>query len=125
MLRLLAQARAAVAEAAQRSARAAPRFDKRRQLLPRERLARLLDPGAPWLELSPLAGYGRPTDKREGMAAGAGVITRIGFVSGVRCVINVSDIAAVSMPARSSRWVKEKILRGQDIALENKMPTSS
>ncbi|HWH82633.1 MAG TPA: acyl-CoA carboxylase subunit beta, partial [Burkholderiaceae bacterium] len=39
------------------SARAKPLFDKRGQLLPRERVARLLDPGVPFLELSTLAGW--------------------------------------------------------------------
>ncbi len=120
MLALLGQAQAAVDAAAERSARAGPRFARRGQLLPRERLARLLDPGAPWLELSPLAGYQPPDDSREGMAAGAGVITGIGFVSGVRCVVNVSD-SGIDAGAIQPMG-REKILRGQDIALENRLP---
>ncbi|MEZ5649039.1 MAG: carboxyl transferase domain-containing protein [Burkholderiaceae bacterium] len=120
MLALLAKASAAIDAAAERSARAGPRFEKRGQLLPRERLARLLDPGAPWLELSPLAGYQSRTAKGEGMAAGAGVITGIGFVSGVRCVVNVSD-SGIDAGAIQPMG-REKILRGQDIALENRLP---
>src|SRR5512138_2196259 len=60
-----------------------PAFQKRGQLLPRERLDRLLDPGAPWLELSTLAGYRLYHDK-DGSAAGGGLIGGIGRVSGVR-----------------------------------------
>jgi geranyl-CoA carboxylase beta subunit len=57
MLALLERLRALEARTHHASARAKPLFDKRGQLLPRERIARLLDPGAPWLELSSMAGY--------------------------------------------------------------------
>lgn len=120
MLALLEQARQAVDAAAERSARAGPRFESRGQLLPRERLARLLDPGAPWLELSALAGYRPATDRDPGIAAGAGVITGIGFVAGVRCVVNVSD-SGIDAGAIQPMG-REKILRGQQIALENRLP---
>ena len=56
MLRLVERLRALEARAREASAKAKSLFDKRGQLLPRERLARLLDAGAPWLELSSLAG---------------------------------------------------------------------
>ena len=56
MLALVERMRALEARTASASAKAKPLFDKRGQLLPRERIARLLDPGAPWLELSSLAG---------------------------------------------------------------------
>ena len=57
MLQLVQRLRELEARAAPASAKAKPLFDKRGQLLPRERLARLLDPGSPWLELSSLAGW--------------------------------------------------------------------
>ena len=58
MLDLIAAWRAIEQRAVIASAKAKPLFDKRKQLLPRERLACLLDAGAPWLELSSVAGYG-------------------------------------------------------------------
>ena len=52
MLALIGELRALEARARDKSAQAKPLFDRRGQLLPRERVARLLDIGAPWLELS-------------------------------------------------------------------------
>ena len=57
MLELIEPLRALEARTRDASAKAKPLFDKRGQLLPRERIARLLDAGAPWLELSSMAGY--------------------------------------------------------------------
>src|SRR5256885_11711616 len=57
------------------------------ELLPRERVERPLDPGGAFLELSPLAPFGMYDDE----APGAGVITRIGRVSGAGCVIELDD----------------------------------
>src|SRR5947207_7725153 len=65
-------------------------FRKRGQLLPRARVALLLDRGAPWLELSTLAGYGMHDDGRGGIQAGGG-IAGIGYVSGIRCMVGASD----------------------------------
>src|SRR5512147_611911 len=56
-LALIARLRALEARTREESAKAKPLFDRRGQLLPRERVARLLDVGAPWLELCSLAGY--------------------------------------------------------------------
>ena len=58
MLALVERLRALEARTRAKSEAAKPLFDKRGQLLPRERIARLLDLGSPWLELSSLAGYG-------------------------------------------------------------------
>src|SRR5271167_3281981 len=55
------------------------RFRARQQLLPRERVALLLDPGAPWLELSTLAGYLMDVADPESSVPGGGVIAGIGF----------------------------------------------
>ncbi|WP_417452183.1 carboxyl transferase domain-containing protein, partial [Kordiimonas sp.] len=75
--------------AAQEKAR--PLFDKRGKLLPKERLALLLDPGTPFLELSALSGYLMYDDK-DGSGAG-GSIAGIGYVSGKRCMVIVSNSA--------------------------------
>src|SRR6187401_1964580 len=62
-----------------------PRARKAGKLLPRERLGRLLDRGAPFLELSPIAGFGMYGDS-DGALAGGQLIAGIGFVSGRRCL---------------------------------------
>lgn len=62
------------------------KYEQRGQLLPRERLNLLLDPGSPFLELSTLAGYKMYGD-RDGSSAGGGCIAGIGYVSGVRCMV--------------------------------------
>src|SRR5580692_6097908 len=59
----------------------------RGKLLPRERIAQLLDPGTPFLELSQLAAFGMYNDD----APGAGIITGIGRVSGRECVVVAND----------------------------------
>ena len=120
MLERIAELRALERRTVEASARARPLFDRRGQLLPRERIARLLDPGAPWLELSTLAGWGLDDKPPEASVPGAGVITGIGFVAGVRCLVNVSD-AGIDAGAIQSMG-REKILRAQDVAMENRLP---
>ena len=102
------------------SERSRERFEKRHQLLPRDRVALLLDPGRPFIELSKLAGYGLDQDDLAKSVPGGGVIAGIGFISGVRCMINASDsgIAAGALQPMGL----EKQLRIQEIALENKLP---
>jgi 3-methylcrotonyl-CoA carboxylase beta subunit len=84
--------------------------------LPRERVQRLLDPGTPFLELSPLAAYGMYDDA----APGAGVITGIGRVSGKECMIVCND-ATVKGGTYYPISVK-KHLRAQEIAGQNRLP---
>ncbi len=120
MLALVEQLRALEARAAAASARAKPLFDKRGQLLPRERLARLLDPGAPWLELSTMAGYTLDDPDPHKSIPGGGVIAGIGFVAGLPWFVNGSD-AGIDAGA-IQHMGREKILRGQTIALENRLP---
>ena len=86
------------------------------KLLPRDRVERLLDPGTAFLELSPLAATGMYDDE----AAAAGIITGIGRVSGVTCVIVAND-ATVKGGSYYPLTVK-KHLRAQEIALENRLP---
>src|SRR3954470_13919416 len=87
MLERIAQMRALEERAAATSAKSKPVFDKRGQLLPRERVALLVDAGAPYLPLSSLAGYMLDTKEPAESVPGGGVIVGIGFVSGVRCMI--------------------------------------
>ncbi len=88
----------------------------RGKLLPRERVQRLLDPGTPFLELSPLAAYGM----YGGDAPCAGLIAGIGRVSGVDCVIVCND-ATVKGGTYYPMTVK-KHLRAQEIAEANRLP---
>jgi 3-methylcrotonyl-CoA carboxylase beta subunit len=96
--------------------RARERHVGRGKLLPRERVDRLLDPGAPFLELSPLAAHGLYDDE----APGAGIITGIGRVSGRECVIVAND-ATVKGGTYYPMTVK-KHLRAQEVALQNRLP---
>jgi len=120
MLERIDELRALERRAPDASARAAPLFERRGQLLPRERLARLLDPGSPWLELSTLAGYRLDDADAQRSIPGAGVLCGIGFVSATRCVVVVND-AGIDAGAIQSMG-GEKILRAQQIAFENRLP---
>ncbi len=88
----------------------------RGKLLPRERVERLLDPGAPFLEIGQLAAGGL----YNGEAPGAGLICGIGVVSG-REVMIVANDATVKGGVYFPMTVK-KHLRAQEIALENRLP---
>jgi 3-methylcrotonyl-CoA carboxylase beta subunit len=92
------------------------RHEARGKLLPRQRVERLLDPGAPFLEMGALAAY----DLYEGEAPGAGIITGIGRVSG-REVMIVANDATVKGGAYFPMTVK-KHLRAQEVALQNHLP---
>ncbi len=97
-------------------ARSRERHRRAGKLLPRERLERLLDPGTPFLELSPLAAL----DLYDNDAPAAGLITGIGVISGMECVVVVND-ATVKGGTYYPLTVK-KHLRAQEIALENRLP---
>jgi acyl-CoA carboxylase subunit beta len=102
---------------ADRNARTVSRHRGRGKLLPRERISLLLDPGSAFLELSPLAGWG--TDD----ALGAGLVTGIGRVSGVECVVNAND-PTVKGGSQSPITVA-KGLRAMEIARANRLPLIS
>ncbi|MDD5480293.1 carboxyl transferase domain-containing protein [Rhodoferax sp.] len=93
----------------------------RGKLLPRDRVQMLLDPGTPFLELSPLAAMGMYPD-RDGTdsAPGAGIVAGIGRVSGVDCMIVCND-ATVKGGTYYPMTVK-KHLRAQEIAQQNCLP---
>ena len=98
---------------ADNSARSKAKFDKRGQLLPRERLKRLLDPGSFWLPLSPLAGYKIGDDDGDKKIGWGNSISGIGYVAGVRCMIGVSDAGIKGGSA--SAMGTENALRGAQI----------
>jgi len=120
MLAMVDELRSLEARTREASARAAPLFERRGQLLPRERVARLLDPGSPWLELSTMAGYLIDDADPARSVPGAGVICGIGFVAGARCLVSASD-SGIDAGAIQSMG-REKMLRAQQLALENRLP---
>ncbi|HMN14481.1 MAG TPA: carboxyl transferase domain-containing protein, partial [Bellilinea sp.] len=120
MVALLSLVRKYEERAAYRSSTSSERFARRNQLLPRERLSVLLDHDRPFLQLCTLAGLGLDNPNLERSVPGGGVITGIGFISNVRCMINVSD-AGIDAGALQPMGL-EKILRVQELALENKLP---
>src|SRR5690625_1214777 len=88
----------------------------RGKLLPRDRVEKLLDPGSPFLELSPMAAH----DVYNNDSPGAGIITGIGRVAGKECVIVCND-ATVKGGTYYPLTVK-KHLRAQEIAEQNRLP---
>ncbi len=112
--------RALEQRAADASAKAKPQFDKRGQLLPRERVALLLDAGAPWLPLCSLAGFMQDTKDAAKSVPGGGMIAGIGFIAGVRCMVVASD-SGIEAGAIQAMGL-DKMLRVQEIALQNKLP---
>jgi acyl-CoA carboxylase subunit beta len=93
------------------------RHRERGKLLARERIELLLDPDSPFLELSPLAGWGSD------FAVGASVVTGIGVVSGVECLIVANDPTIKG--GASNPWSLRKVFRANDIALANRLPVIS
>ncbi|MGZ3641626.1 MAG: carboxyl transferase domain-containing protein, partial [Candidatus Limnocylindrales bacterium] len=114
--RLRGKTRALSEHGAAGDERSVARHRERGKLPVRERIARLLDPGAPFLELSALAADGL----YGGDAPGAGIVTGIGRVSGVECVIVAND-ATVKGGTYYPLTVK-KHLRAQEIALADRLP---
>ena len=96
------------------------RFEERGQLLPRERVVRLVDRDAPFLEIAPLAGLKMHDDDGGRGASGGGAVVGIGVVAGKRCVIAASD-SAIKGGTVAPMGLK-KSLRAQEIALQNKLP---
>ncbi|PID55104.1 MAG: acetyl-CoA carboxylase carboxyltransferase subunit [Gammaproteobacteria bacterium] len=102
------------------SDKALPRFERRGQLLPRERLNRLLDPGMPFLELHNMAGYLTDVEGPETSVPGASVISGVGYVSGTRCVVFVDD-SGINAGAATA-YSGKKMIRAMDIARDKKLP---
>ena len=121
MLRLVDEFRALEAKVRETSNAKRERFRSRGQLLPRERVALLLDRGSPFLELSTLAGLGMHDDDGRENVLGGGIITGIGYVSGTRVLISASD-SAIKGGTVAPMGLKKK-LRTQEIALRCKLPS--
>lgn len=121
MLAGLERLRAIERETREVSDAAGPRFRKREQLLPAERLSLLLDRNAPFLPLCTVAGLGLGAERADGRRiAGGGLIAGIGRVAGTRCMVCVFD-AGIDAGAFQPKGL-EKLLRVQEIALENRLP---
>ncbi len=120
MLELLERVHVCERRAIASSEASRARFEKRGQLLPRERVALLLDPGSSFLELCKLAGLGMDHADLDTSVPGGGVICGIGYVSGIRCMISASD-SGIDAGALQPMGI-DKQLRIQELALENKLP---
>lgn len=120
MLRAVETLRALEARTATKSEQRRDRFRQRGQITPRERLARLLDPGLPFLRLHSLAGYMADTDDAEKSLPGSTFLIGIGFVSGVRAMIVVDD-SGINAGALSPMAL-QAMLSAQEIALRQKLP---
>ncbi|MBM4375378.1 MAG: acyl-CoA carboxylase subunit beta [Deltaproteobacteria bacterium] len=99
-----------------------PRAREKGKLLPRERLARLLDRGSPFLEISSLAGYGMFEDS-DGRFSGGKLVAGIGHVSGRRCLVVVWNYAIKGGTIDSVNV--QKMLRLQEIAFRTRLPLVS
>ena len=93
------------------------RHHDRGKLTARERIELLLDPDSPFLELSPLAAWGSD------FTVGASVVTGIGVVEGVECMLVANDPTVKG--GTSNPWTLKKMLRANQIALENRLPVIS
>jgi len=90
------------------------RHHARGKLLARERIELLLDRGAPFLELSTLAAWGSD------FTVGASLVTGIGVVEGVECLIVASDPTVRG--GASNPWTLRKTFRANEIARANRLP---
>ena len=93
------------------------RHHARGKLLARERIELLVDEGSAFLELSPLAGWGSD------FPVGASVVTGIGVIEGVECMITANDPTVKG--GASNPWTLKKIFRAAEIAEKNGLPTVS
>ena len=120
MAERLAEVRALARQVVDASASRRDKFEQRGQLLPRERVAQLLDRGSGFLELSALAGLGMHDDDGRKSVQGGGSIVGIGLVAGKRVLVSASD-SAIKGGTVSPMGLR-KALRAQQVALENKLP---
>ena len=118
MLERLAEVASAHADAL---AGGGPRYQQRHRgrgkLLARERIELLLDPDMPFLELSPLAGWGSD------FTTGASIVTGIGVIEGVECLVTANDPTVRG--GASNPWTLRKALRANEIAFANRLPVVS
>jgi geranyl-CoA carboxylase beta subunit len=119
-LKLIEEFRGLERKIVETSGRARAKFEKRGALLPRDRLALVLDRGAPFLELSTLCGYKMHDDDGDANISGGGGICGVGFIAGARVMVSASD-AGIKGGAATPMGV-HKALRAQEIALKQKLP---
>jgi acetyl-CoA carboxylase carboxyltransferase component len=100
----------------ERPQRTIDRHRKREKLLVHERIEAILDPGSPFLELSPLAAW----EMYEGEAPAAGIVTGIGRIEGLECMVIAND-PTVKGGTYFPETVKKHV-RAQYIAEENHLP---
>ncbi|MFJ5094660.1 acyl-CoA carboxylase subunit beta [Streptomyces sp. NPDC088557] len=93
------------------------RHRRRGKMPARERVELLVDPDSPFLELSPLAAWGSD------YALGASLITGIGVIEGVECLITANDPTVRG--GASNPWTLKKALRANEIAFANRLPVVS
>ncbi|MUL49985.1 acyl-CoA carboxylase subunit beta, partial [Mycobacterium sp. CBMA360] len=93
------------------------RHHGRGKLTARERIEQLVDQDSPFLELSPLAAWGSD------FVVGASLVTGIGVVQGVECLIVANDPTVKG--GTSNPWTLKKILRANEIAMKNRLPVIS
>ncbi|HTV71442.1 MAG TPA: carboxyl transferase domain-containing protein [Rhizobiaceae bacterium] len=120
MAEKLAKVRALEQAVRDNSASKKDRFAERGQILPRERVERLLDPGQPFLEIASLAGYKMHDDDGGKNIMGGGTIAGIGVVAGKRVIVSASDsaIKGGTIPPIGLK----KALRLHELAFENRLP---
>ena len=90
------------------------RHRQRGRMMPRERIELLVDPDGPFLEFSSLAAWGTE------FATGGSIVTGIGVVSGVECVLVANDPTVRGGASNPYTW--KKVLRAMTIAAENRLP---
>jgi len=120
MLALVTKLRELETRAETLSEKRRPRFEKRGQLTPRERLKHLLDPGMPFVELYNMANFLVDDPDANTSVPGASAITGIGFISGVRCMI-MADDSGINAGAITTGSI-QKMLGILKISLDQKLP---
>jgi len=120
MLELIDELRSLEERAVQVSGRRAATFEARGQLPPRERLARLLDSGMPFLRLHSLTNYLLEDPDPETSVPGGSVIVGIGFIRGARCMIWADDSGIRAGAATRGGWLAA--LNAQEMAIRLNLP---
>jgi geranyl-CoA carboxylase beta subunit len=120
MIKLVEEVRELEAKVIALSEKKRDKFERRGQLLPRDRVELLLDRGRPFIELCSLAGLGMHDDDGKRKIQGGNSLIGIGWVSGVRVLVYAHN-SAIKGGAISPMGVK-KALRAQEIALQNRLP---
>ena len=120
MLDLVDELRSLEDRAVAASNRRRKTFETRGQIPPHERVARLLDPGMPFLRLHTLTNYLLQDPDPDTSIPGGSVILGIGFVSGVRCMVWADDSGIRAGAATRGGW--QASLSAQELALRHKLP---